>query len=514
MIQLPENVRQYVTAVARHHFWILAALVPLAMLPTLVIARRSLDAEMDAARDQIATRFKSLRSVQEKNPEHPNEKWAAGIEAQTARVKRETLAEWRRFWEGQEQLRRWPKALGDDFVQRAAALRAGGRLPRKMLERYQNGVRAVVRGLPDRMGAEERMLPDDPADQPAFGGRPAARASGKKFVRWDPEDQRRVYASFNWDKPPSTLQVVLAQEEVGVYGLLSDRIAAVNKGAAGAYDAAITEVEQLAIGYPAAEELPGNSAAGRIMKPPAAAGAPGFDPLGGPAPAGVDPASLVPAPRPHHPRFAGYPGAAAAAATPDVAGMPGMPGDPSAPNPDDDLRNWIYVSFAGRPFTAAELAGSPEAQMVHLMPFVIRIVMDQRKLDAWLVELATSPVPIDVRQVRINTGPAPAAAPNAASQPPARRPYDIQVELRGTVGLATPPQEAVVGLEAEASPADPAADPAANAPPGGDQETPPPTAAPATEVPRAESVVPTPGDTADPTAPPATVEASGKEAVP
>jgi hypothetical protein len=93
--------------------------------------------------------------------------------------------------------------------------------------------------------------------------------------------------------------------------------------------------------------------------------------------------------------------------------------------------------------------------MVHLVPFRLGVTMDQRKLDALLTELATNPVPIDVRQVRINpsqqsgggggrpgggefAAPSPASPSNDAAGATGR-PYDVFVELRGTVGLAPVP---------------------------------------------------------------------------
>ena len=125
---------------------------------------------------------------------------------------------------------------------------------------------------------------------------------------------------------------------------------------------------------------------------------------------------------------------------------------------DDALRNWIYVHFDGRPLSAAELSSSPASLMVHLMPFVIRAVVDQRKLDSLLVELAASAVPVDVRQVRINVGDRPAATttsgPSGATggTGPSSRNNDLVVELRGTVGLATFPDEKVFGLAPEPQP--------------------------------------------------------------
>ena len=94
------------------------------------------------------------------------------------------------------------------------------------------------------------------------------------------------------------------------------------------------------------------------------------------------------------------------------------------------------------------------------MPFVLRVVIDQRQIDALLVSLSTATLPIDVRQVRMNAPMAGqtgmASMPDGSSGGPGGpgvptgnvgRFYDVTLELRGTIGLATPPNEGTVGLE-------------------------------------------------------------------
>lgn len=484
MVQIPDNVRPYLDAVLKHHFWILLALVPPVVLPMVFLARGKLAAEIDSARSQIESRLSAVRSVTGIQP-HPNNEWSSEIDKATKRVKGQTLAEWRKVWDSQQPLRVWPASLGPDFVQKATTLKPAAKLPRPMLERYQNSVRAIVRTLPARMGADELMVdgaaggPGQPAGPPPgmidpgmMRGRPGVPEKPMALVQWNPADQQRLYASFNWDRPPSTMQVVLAQEELWVYGVLADVIARVNKPAAGAFNAPVSLVEQLAVGYPAAEDRPGAAGGGRIMVPVAAGQA---NPMGEFTPPS-DPSTMEGGAvgRPPHPRFGGG----------GVGGPMGGPGGEAPPDasPDDLLRSWIYVDFAGKPLTAAELASSPDAQLVHLVPFVIRAVVDERKLDTLLVDLATAPVPIDVRQVRINGGASgpvgfgpgggefggqPAAAPGS-------RPHDVTVELRGTVALAKQPDPLALGLEAspddEAEAAAPEADAAVPDPAPGNAE--------------------------------------------
>jgi len=181
-------------------------------------------------------------------------------------------------------------------------------------------------------------------------------------------------------------------------------------------------------------------------------------------------------------------------------GSPGIAGgaDAAAEAPPQ-FRDWIYVDFDSKPLLAADLAKSPAAEMVHLMPFTLRVVVDQRKLDGLLTALATANVPIDVRQVRINpesasrtpgkakggssgrtgtpgvlgmgagggagasAGMGPGMMPGgggpgfgAERKGVSGRPFDVRVELRGTIGIATPPDGKVVGIETT-QPTEPAA---------------------------------------------------------
>jgi len=133
---------------------------------------------------------------------------------------------------------------------------------------------------------------------------------------------------------------------------------------------------------------------------------------------------------------------------------------------DIELLSFAYVDFGGSALPADKLTTEPGAEMVHLMPFAIRVVIDQRRIDAFLVALAASSIPIDVRQIRINADgttngftadggmgglmPMGPAGPNAfagSSGFPSTaglRRYDVRLEIRGTVALATKPGDPVM----------------------------------------------------------------------
>ena len=490
-MQIPDNVRPYVDALVKHHFWLLAALVPCLVLPTVLMATGDLNRKIVAAQGEIDGKLGAVQQVM-RNAEHPNEKWAETLRADTKKIKRETFREWERFWDEQAPLRVWPEALGRDFVERASQLQPGGKLPQKLLERYNNDIRSIVRTIPKRMGADEAMREASAdeagprtARQPATA-KTATGVSAATIIRWNASDQKRLYDSFDWRKPPTTAQVQLAQEELWLYGMLCDAIGSMNARSTGAFDSVVPYVEELAVGYPAAEEKPGGRGAGRIIGLRDAAAAPAAD-TGLPPEPTMDmgrEGALGAEGRPPHPRFTaggaaaeglggrgGFGGPAPAVAGAEGAGEAGS--EAPAISPDDMLKQWIYVDFTGTPLTAPELATTPDAQMVHLMPFVLRVIVDQRQVDRLLADLAGSPIPIDVRQVRINPpnqlgGEGVFGRVGGLTQPRGgeeggmtapgdrrRRPFDVTLELRGTVGLATPPNPAALGAAA------PEADPAA-----------------------------------------------------
>jgi hypothetical protein len=407
MVQLnvPEGVRPFLSGVVRYHFWILAAIVPLVLVPVLSTANSALRANIAAKRGQIEAKLGDLRGVTGEDP-HPNENWSAAIDADAARIDAETAAEWRRLWHSQSGLRVWSPMLGEDFVEAAAELGPGDKFERPLLIRYQNMAPRLVRELPARMGVADASV-----NQPE--PKVAQVAAKIPALTWDAADQLRLFGSFAWTRIPSTTQIVMAQEELWVYGMFCDILAGFTKGATGGHDSPLTVVEKLAVGFPAIEAQPGGAGSQRLVVSEREPETPGDEEPPPPPPPpdpGADGASGIP----RHPRFAG---------------------ERQATATDDDYRSWVYVDFSGKGLTAEALAETPP--MFRLMPFVLQVVIDQRQLDPFLAKLATWPIPIDVRQVRINAGGSrPAADPVAGTQP---RPYDVRVELRGTVGLATPP---------------------------------------------------------------------------
>lgn len=425
-MELPDNVRQTLGVAAKYHFWILAALVPAIACTALWLGSAILTARINQQRQKIQATLGQINGVTSVAP-HPNAEWAKAIENETGTIAAETRAEWRQLWDSQAALRKWPDDLGaEDFLPAAANLEPGGKLERKYLLRYQKFVPRFARSLPARLGVRDEMLDAaPPAGQPGRQpGRPEGFVPPKLETTWSAADQKKLYESFVWDVPPTTTQVLVAQEELWVYGALCDVIGQFNgrNKAQGSRDLPILLVDELAVGYRASKDAQSGAEANRIVVPVG----PQQAAQGGPVDA--DGFAIGPAP-----------GAAPPLDDPLATGGTGE----SVLNPrfetgakgatEDAYRNLIYVDFAGKPLTAAQLATVPDARMVHLVPFVFKGVIDQRELDGLLVSLAAASLPIDVREVRINPGA------KAGGVPALQRRHDVRVELRGTVALATRP---------------------------------------------------------------------------
>lgn len=165
--------------------------------------------------------------------------------------------------------------------------------------------------------------------------------------------------------------------------------------------------------------------------------------------------------RPPNPRF-GASGAMGGMETmdgPPDFGMDGM--ELLDEDTDFQLLNWIYVDRDGTPLSAEDVEMSPDTKMTHLVPFVFRGEVDQRKLDLLLRTFASQAVPIDVRQIRINPegGLGESGEFGSSVRMPSlrsgsmqgeagtTRKYDLDVELRGSIALATRPDPEYLGLD-------------------------------------------------------------------
>jgi hypothetical protein len=70
-------------------------------------------------------------------------------------------------------------------------------------------------------------------------------------------------------------------------------------------------------------------------------------------------------------------------------------------NPDDYLNDWRYVDINSKPITKEEF-GTPQFHEYRLMPWRLRVTVDQRRWDELLVMFRNTDLPLEIRQVRVN----------------------------------------------------------------------------------------------------------------
>ena len=471
MVEIPDDIKGYLKQLQKYHFWLLAILMPLVLVPLAFTADAKLLNEINTRSSAVKSKVDSIDSVSRKNVEgleefgHPQSDWAEVITRSNNTLREQILAEWTYLWDQQKAIRTWPAPadIGADFLRAISRLKPDQDLPARFRDRYLQRIRRVVQKLPGRIDAIESM--EVLGGESGFGGGEFGMPPGTVItdedtdhsVIWDAIDQNELFQTFYWTSTPSTKQVLLAQEELWAYEILCDAVAKANNDSTGSHNATIPYISQLAVGYRAAEEDPGGRKGGRLKTKSA-----GFDDymeMDMDMDMGMDGEMMG---KPANPRFANVGGDGMQEEIYDE--FSGMPIDSASEDSDEALLNWIYVDSEGTPLESELVAESPDTKFVHYIPFCLKCRVDQRKLDLLLRSFATMSVPIDVRQVRVNPGSADSMygeegvygggemmsgmGSDAMSTDGVRR-YDFNVELRGAIALAQKPDALVLGLNTE-----------------------------------------------------------------
>lgn len=527
-----DKLKQLLTGAKKYQFWVICCSILVVSLVCWWLATGTLAGQFMQRKSKLDGEFNSVSNIR---PNHPNQGVIDAIRAQHGKLKEEVVTAWDVLYQEQKEKNPLPKVLSKDFKREFESLKPKGELGRQYREEYQNFIRkhfGTLESIIDRRKLVEpkeekaegsgRTNPAAGALRPGglrggragmvYGGMPGAhppapgvgRDAGQEeewtgTVEWDDNDYNRLEDRFVWDEAPSTLAVLLAQEDLWVYEALLRVIKSTNEGATGHSTAPVKRIEALEIGQIAASAWKG--AEDLVFRAGQTAGQPGAP---GGAPGGV-PGGLV-----SGPAGGGIGGPPAPGGGPGMAPVPpgGAVGGELA---DEQARRALiegrYVDDKGQPLSyeaAYPYTKHPYAEF-KMMPIRMNLMMDQRRLPRLLVECANSNMPIEVRRIRIqksagealNLAGAGAAAPGPVPKPhvgpmPARRQpkasiavknnsqeagqYDMPVEIHGVIYIYNPPDREKLGTGAAAAGTPPAGAPAAT--PGTPPIGPAPAAAP------------------------------------
>jgi hypothetical protein len=269
-------------------------------------------------------------------------------------------------------------------------------------------------GYPGASGSGYPGTSGYPGASGSEGGVAGARVEDKSIVTWAPENQQQLqnthFGFVSRVTPPTTLEVLYAQEDLWVLQNIMDIIRAANDDASARHEAAIKHIDFVRIGRSAI------GLAGMITPVSGTAAGAGSGMEGGMMPGSSMMGSSGmsgPAGSPTSEGATTYPGAGATGSEGTMSsGMPGGMGGTAAPV-DPAYGRYVddkYAILDPAKLRAAHSSKSKEDALLAVakrMPVRMRFRIDQRKMSKMLAECGNSKLPVEVRQVRLNR---PAAA--------------------------------------------------------------------------------------------------------
>jgi hypothetical protein len=381
-----DKVKQILELVRKHHFWILCGLAALVGLVAWYLSTATLADQFRTDSDKINKYITDLKGI----PPEPKEDWATGAENHIKTVKDDVKSAWETLYSAQKKnVFVWPPSLGADFLNAVEKIEGTTNdLDLPLRERYGDQVRNAVAQLAKIVDAE----PPGAANLIANPNQPVV----DHRVFWSQIND--IQQCFEWDRAPSTLIVKQAQEELWVYKALCDVIAKVNDGSHGNHDAPIKDIISMEIAY-AISDGPVNGGHDRIPKISGLAGPATSDTATGGSPT----PDATPIVKPDVKSRLKGDALTATVGTADVAAT----GDS-----DDIWKNYRYVNKdTGLPMMKADVDGQANNAKFFLMPFKLVVRIDRRDIDRLLVEFRNSPLPMEVKQVRLNSQSIGSAGP-------------------------------------------------------------------------------------------------------
>jgi len=475
-----DQLKNFLGIVKRQHFWFLSPILLVIGIVGWMMSTQKLSKEFDANKVTVNSYIQQMGTVSQNRP-HPNDEYHQGMEQLIAERRENVRKAWEKKWERQKQELKWPTDLPAGFLNLVEGMRPIEKvdvnrqpIPEPFRRSYQSFIKLMLPRLAEKIDAKWA---------PAGGGRPGGFDGGSGFgeeraatptsggeeggiveevhlVDWDPANQGLIEARFDWGAgPPSTLEVLYAQEDLWVLADLIDIIKRTNGEAIVRSQAPIKAILAIEIGK---DVKPPSTVGFHVVKPPPLMSEDGASEEAAETTTEAEPSG--------EPRSESAEGA--------------EPGAPPPPNAMDlELVKNRYYDANYEPIADKQML-LESVTVAKRIPVRIRLQMDQRQVHRLLVECANSPLTFEVRQLRLNptgisrtgfgggreaafAGEGAAGGLFARSRLTARRLDDYQsfdrvVELFGIIYIFNPVSDAVLDLQI--TEAVPAADTSAAAP--------------------------------------------------
>jgi len=289
-----DQVKQVLAVLKKHHFWVLSGLLLLIGLGVWQTAVGKLASQYQEREGKLNSLLKEVQGIKGQSTP-PNQLVVEAIKQSHERLKEGVFEAWKTLYQVQKDSNPWPSVLSPEFVEAAEALKPGENYLKpgeefkypKYLEEYQNFIKnylpqlglivdvlepkwardarnvtefAKRRTLLAKRRAEKKKAADARAAEKAKADEKAKQAAEQPAdeeemvgkVIWDEASQNMIMQSYDWPERPTTLQVLIGQEDLWVYGALLRIIRDTNEGATSYYKAPVKQIFSLEIGRMAA----------------------------------------------------------------------------------------------------------------------------------------------------------------------------------------------------------------------------------------------------------------------
>ncbi|HEX3655186.1 MAG TPA: hypothetical protein VHV55_05245 [Pirellulales bacterium] len=420
-----KDLKRYLAALRKHHFWVLSGLILIVGLTTWARASRDLQTRFDDNRNKLKSTFTMLAGLRDGTK--PNEKFTEGLRNERTTLRSQVFDAWKDVSLKQkgdkkekiEGITVWPPEVDD-----INKLAPNERIPEDLRQNYMSSAlpaewdrlfKAVQIRHPKGQG--------NPDDQPARG----QTVEYEGIVVWDQEQREALVKRYQVQEIPSDLRVRVTQEDMWVFQSMIDLVVRLNDGATDTLAATVKRIDKLELAQWAVADAQKNPGADLKAK-----------------------------------KAEGENEIAAAAPMAPMAGEQAIVALPGAQDHKED--KWLlegrYLDQKNQPISADDALKNPPFAEFKQMFVSMQFVMDQRRIPELLAECANSPLRIEPRQVLMKFMDIDHKAKVSEGEfvensgPHLERgPYDCVLEIRGIVYIYNEPQEAKLGTGSAPQPA-------------------------------------------------------------
>jgi hypothetical protein len=458
-----DKVKAQLALVKQHSFWAMCIGILIVCLVSWYMSTKKIYTEQQKQLTDIEGVFKGLDGIRGANAKHPNAETEKGMEAMNVAYSKEVAAAWDKQYQRQADVLVWPASFDDEFIQQVDKLRPieivpppptpiASDLPLPARRLYRDYIEQDIPTLAKTIGTEWRATSAGVSSgggegygsgsggygsgsgsgygsglggalggglgggtaMPGSGqsGYPGAEGSlggqiveDKSIVTWATDNQQQLlnthFGFVARETPPSTLEVLYAQEDLWVLQNIMDIIRDANDKAIARHEAAIKHIDFVRIGR-SAIGMAGNitpvgaSASGGSGSYSGMAGMEGGMMTGSGSTSGGSAT-----------------GSAPVSTSEGSTSGPARMGGQGVVSTDPAFGRYVndkYEVLDPAKLRSALTSTSKEDALLAVakrMPVRMRFRIDQRKLNKLLAECGNSKLPVEVRQVRLNRPAAP-----------------------------------------------------------------------------------------------------------